>query len=66
MPIPVAIKLVYEDGKAKEFFEHTNIWKDGKSVKEFSYPLEGELLKVELGRDEIPDVDKSNNVFEVR
>jgi hypothetical protein len=65
MPIPVAIKLIYKDGKTKDFYENTSIWKDGKTVKEFTYPVEGELIKVELGKDEIPDTDKSNNIFTI-
>lgn len=65
MPIPVALKLVYKDGKTKEYYENTSIWKDGKTLKEFTYPVEGELIKVELGKDEIPDTDKSNNIFEI-
>ena len=66
MPVPVALKLIYKDGKIKGYYENTSIWKDGKTIKEFTYPVEGELLKVELGKDEIPDTDKSNNIFEVK
>lgn len=66
MPIPVTLQLIYADGKIKVYNESTSIWKDGKTSKEFNYPLEGELIKVELGSDEIPDVDKSNNIFEFK
>ena len=66
MPIPVSIQLIYADGNTKVFHESTNVWKDGKTLKEFNYPLEGELIKVVLGTDEIPDVDKSNNIFEFK
>ncbi|MDP3149657.1 MAG: M1 family metallopeptidase [Ignavibacteria bacterium] len=66
MPIPVALKLVYKDGKTKDHYENTSIWKDGKTLKEFTYPVEGEVTKVILGKDEIPDTDKSNNIFEIK
>lgn len=66
MPIPVELKMIYADGSTKIFRETTSIWKDGKTLKELNYPLEGELIKVVLGKDEIPDVDKSNNVFEFK
>lgn len=66
MPIPVALKLVYKDGKTKDHYENTSIWKDGKTLKEFTYPVEGEVTTVILGKDEIPDTDKSNNIFEFK
>jgi len=66
MPIPIALKLIYKDGTSKDFYETTSIWRDGKTLKEFTYPVEGELIKVELGKDEIPDTDKSNNIFEIK
>ncbi|MFA6979379.1 MAG: M1 family metallopeptidase [Ignavibacteriaceae bacterium] len=66
MPTPVALQLIYADGKTKVFHESTSIWKDEKTSKQFNYPLEGELIKVVLGNDEIPDVDKSNNIFEFK
>ncbi len=66
MPIPVALKLVYKDGKTKDYYENTSIWKDGKTLIEFTYPVEGEVTKIILGKDEIPDTDKSNNIFEIK
>lgn len=66
MPSPVALQLIYADGKTKVYNESTSIWEDGKTSKELNYPLEGELIKVVLGNDAIPDVDKSNNVFEFK
>jgi len=66
MPVPVALKLSYKDGKTKEYYENTSVWKDGKTKKEFTYPVEGALIKVQLGKDEIPDTDKSTNIFEIK
>jgi len=66
MPVPVALKLSYVDGTTKDFYENTSIWKDGKTLKEFTYPVTGKIAKVVLGKDEIPDTDKSNNVFEIK
>jgi len=66
LPLPVALKLFLEDGTTKEIYERTSIWKDGKTLKEFTYKLQGKLLKVELGNNTIPDTDKSNNIFIIK
>jgi len=66
MPIPIALKLMYKDGSQKDLYENTGIWKDGKSMKELSYSVDSEVAKVVLGRDDIPDADKSNNVYEIK
>ena len=66
MPVPIALKLFYKNGTSKDYYENTSSWKDGKTVKIFTLKLDDKLSKVELGQDRIPDVDKTNNFFEMK
>lgn len=61
-PVPVSLNCQYE-GYSEIIYRSVTIWKDGR--EEVYIPLPGNLkvLKIELGNDHIPDVNKSNNLW---
>ncbi|MCD4695339.1 MAG: M1 family metallopeptidase [Bacteroidales bacterium] len=63
---PIPVELVYElkNNKSNRVYKPTSVWKNGQKEVRFQLPENAEIVKVILGNDHIPDVDKSNNVWE--
>lgn len=64
-PVPVEIKVFYEDGTMKQISENASVWADGKNTISVSLDKKIKIEKIELGNDMIPDSDRSNNLWKV-
>ncbi len=64
MPVPVKLKIHYENGNAKLIEKKATVWKEGNAEYTVTFELDRELEKVELGSGTIPDIDRENNIYE--
>ena len=63
-PVPIHLKLTYEDDSTEIIQEKVSVWKSGDAT----YSVTGSssnkrIKKVELGAITIPDADLTNNVY---
>jgi len=65
--IPSRIKLTifYEDGKSELINKNASVWK-GNNVVIIKHELNKPIKSVVLGSNLIPDVNRNNNIFEVK
>ncbi|MBX2976510.1 MAG: M1 family metallopeptidase [Ignavibacteriaceae bacterium] len=64
IPVPIKLKVI-TSAEEKTIYETVKVWKD-KETHFFKIDLNSELVKIELGDETIPDVDKSNNLYEIK
>jgi hypothetical protein len=63
VPVPVQLNFIYESDQESILYKTADVWKDGKDEIMFDYQTEGKVFKIELGGDNIPDADRSNNIY---
>lgn len=63
-PVPIHLKLTYDDGSSEIIHKKVSVWKMGNST--YSIPVSGnkKISKIELGDHTIPDADMTNNTFQ--
>jgi hypothetical protein len=60
-PVPIELKLIYEDDSEEIIYHTASVWKDGDITFEIKFETDKYLKEVILGSDLIPDVDSDNN-----
>ncbi|MBN1330724.1 MAG: hypothetical protein JXA54_14730 [Candidatus Heimdallarchaeota archaeon] len=64
LPIPVHVKITYEDDSYEEIYKTAEVWKDGNDFLEMSFNMNKKIKKIVLNdKIEIPDVDRTNNIY---
>jgi hypothetical protein len=63
-PVPLNIEWTSSDGAQGNVYESPAIWKDGKTTHSILLAEDIKLENIKLGRDDIPDVNPSNNLWE--
>jgi aminopeptidase N len=63
LPLPVKVKLIYDDGSTKTSKKSLGIWKD--RTKPVEIHAKKNLKKVILGNKLIPDIHPDNNVYKI-
>lgn len=61
-PVPVQLNFIYESDKESIIYKAADIWKDGKKEIILEYSPEGKVIRIELGSDIIPDVNRKDNI----
>jgi len=64
IPLPVQLKIILEDGKVVKYSKKADCWKDTDHI-DISLSLETKPVKIILGKDNIPDIDLSNNTVKL-
>ena len=62
-PLPIELKVIYQSGTEKIFFENTGVWKNDTKLFEINIGSKKGIEKIELGSNEIPDINNTNNVY---
>jgi hypothetical protein len=62
-PVPVDIKVLYEDQTREVFHKSIEVWKSGDRKTSIQFSRNKRIRSVELGSTYTIDVDRSNNVF---
>ena len=65
VPVPVQLNIIHDDELNEIIYKNASVWKEGKDEIVFEYKLsdEANVIKIELGSDLIPDIDKTNNIY---
>jgi hypothetical protein len=66
LPTTVHITIHYDDGSSEEIKELSSVWKDGNSLITIKHKSNKNINKVVVGNSHIPDIDKSNNTYELK
>ncbi len=63
MPVPVVLKFTYDDNTTDEVRRPVTVWKGGNKEYTVEFKPSKKVVKIELGENKIPDVNKSNNKY---
>lgn len=63
IPVPVSIKITFEDNSTNEIYETAKIWKDGKSLLNFKLKVAKKPISIELNSKKIPDANRTKNEY---
>jgi hypothetical protein len=61
IPVPVEVRVIFEDGTEKRLSENTRIWADGKRMLAIQLPGHSKVSEIKLGNDLIPDTNRNDN-----
>ncbi len=63
LPVPIDLKLTFEDDSQKEIWKTASVWKNS-NVTEIVVKTKKKIKKAELLTEKVPDVNEDNNVWE--
>jgi Peptidase family M1 domain len=63
LPVPIKLNIYFIDGSKDSIYYKADVWKKGDTLLSVSKVFKKPVLKLVLGDDEIPDSNKSDNVF---
>lgn len=62
IPVPVVVKILFDDNSTQELYENARVWKAGNKIS-FELKVDKKPVSIELGSKKIPDVDRANNEY---
>ena len=65
-PVPVDITVVYKDGSTEKIHRSVATWEKGNSSTTLNFNSNKKIQTVKLGSTYVPDVNKKDNVYEVK
>ena len=63
MPVPVYLTLIFDDGEAEHIEKSATVWENNNQSVEIVIQSNKSVSEIQLGNDQIPDVDRTNNNF---
>lgn len=63
LPVPVLIKITFEDQSTKEIYETAKVWKDGKTKLTYRIKIDKKPISIELNSINIPDANRMKNEY---
>lgn len=63
LPVPVLIKITFEDQSTKEIYETAKVWKDGKTKLTYRIKIDKKPISIELNSINIPDANRKKNEY---
>ncbi|MFO8234768.1 MAG: M1 family metallopeptidase [Bacteroidales bacterium] len=66
MPVPIVLNLKYKDGSEEIIRKETDVWKSGDKTHTVTVSGSKEIERIKLGAPDVPDINKENNVYDVR
>ena len=65
-PVPVALKIIFEDDSEKIIYKTAGLWKDDNLEAVIHVDDNKPLKRIELGNSTIPDANPENNIWELK
>ena len=62
-PVPIHLKLIYEDESTEILQRKVSVWKSGYSTYSVTCPDNKKIKRIELGNVTIPDANLINNIY---
>ena len=66
IPVPVQVRIIYEDNNEQVINKNIEVWSDGKDDLFITLDPDNKIKKVVLGDPHIPDVNNDNNTHVVK
>lgn len=63
IPVPISLKIKFEDNSTNEIYETARIWKDGKTEVVYKLKISKKPVSIELNSKNIPDANRTKNEF---
>ena len=65
LPLPIHLRFTLKDGSKERIDFPASVWKDGERSFLFEEKFSDKVIEIDLGRGDVPDVDDSDNSFDV-
>jgi hypothetical protein len=63
IPVPIDLKILYNDGTSDSTYKSAMVWKDGNKKAVLTFNSSKKITKIELGSSQIPDVNPDDNIY---
>ncbi len=63
IPVPVYLKVLYQDSVEREYYKTAEVWKGGNNTTEIEIERPEYVIQIFLGSDSIPDSIQDNNIY---
>lgn len=63
LPVPVSIKITFDDNSTQKIYETAKVWKDGKTKLSYKLKVDKKPISIELNSSKIPDSNRNKNEF---
>ena len=64
-PVPVAVKIIYDDGTEQIINKSTKVWESGDKKFVLDVDSNKKISSAELDVEKIPDLNEDNNKIEI-
>lgn len=65
-PVPVDLTITYKDGSAEKIHRSIAVWERGNMSVEVKFNSDKKIRSVKLGSTYTPDIDKKNNLYDIK
>jgi hypothetical protein len=65
-PVPVDVTILYKDGSTQKIHRSIAVWEKENKMVSISFTTDKTVKTIKLGSTYVPDVDKTNNIYEVK
>ena len=65
-PVPVDITIFYKDGSTEKIHRSIAVWEKGNTSIQVNTNSDKKIKLIKLGSTYVPDIDKRNNLYEVK
>lgn len=65
-PVPVDLTVTFADGSTQKIHRTIAVWEKGEKTVEIKFSANKLVKSITLGSTYVPDVDKKNNIWEVK
>jgi hypothetical protein len=66
IPIPLFLKINFNDRTSQEIFKDASIWKNGNTKIKYDFKFDKKVNTIELGNNRIPDINRANNYYKMK
>jgi aminopeptidase N len=66
LPVPVDLKITSVNGKVTEILKNASVWQKGENSVTINKKLSSPAAKIDLGNNQIPDVNEKDNIYYIK
>jgi aminopeptidase N len=65
-PVPVDIRIIYRDGTTEQIHRSIAVWEKGNTAIQVNFNSAKKIRTIKLGSIHVPDINKKDNLYEVK